>query len=223
LSVFLARFQDESVPVRIASFDASFRRGAVEIRWEVWSDESLEGFTLYRRDNAGAIDTRPDEAQPVDARSGDTFSEPVAIARGPLRRGVQSHVDARVGPGTTYRYELAIHTRAGEQIRSPIVEVITPPLRPILGQNYPNPFAATSGAKTRIEFSLAAASRAVLGIYDVTGRLVARLDQGIRDAGKHTAEWDGRDARGRAVESGVYFYRLEGEVRIGPRQLLLIR
>jgi flagellar hook assembly protein FlgD len=45
-------------------------------------------------------------------------------------------------------------------------------------------------------------------VYDVSGRLVTVLADGAAEAGNHAARWDGRDAQGRPVSSGVYFCRL---------------
>lgn len=74
-----------------------------------------------------------------------------------------------------------------------------------VGQNYPNPFNPT----TTIEYALPHAAHVSLQIYDTAGRVVQTLVNGRRDAGPHTATWDGRDRRGAVVESGLYFYRLE--------------
>jgi hypothetical protein len=97
--------------------------------------------------------------------------------------------------------------------------VTAPRFDATLGQNFPNPF----NPATTIEYTLSEQTSAVLGIYDATGRLIVRLDQGMRDAGTHRAEWDGRDADGRAVGSGVYFYRLEGAPSIAAKKMVLVR
>jgi flagellar hook assembly protein FlgD len=54
-----------------------------------------------------------------------------------------------------------------------------------------------------------------LAIYDLTGRVIATLEEGAKSAGKHTARWDGRDQNGQMVASGVYFYRLQATARDG--------
>jgi hypothetical protein len=46
-------------------------------------------------------------------------------------------------------------------------------------------------------------------VYDVLGRKVRALVEGHREAGSHTALWNGRDDRGRELKSGVYFCVLE--------------
>lgn len=68
----------------------------------------------------------------------------------------------------------------------------------------PNPFHGT----TTIAFSVAQHAPVTLTIYDVSGRRVRSLLQDARPAGPHQLQWDGRDDRGSAVASGVYFARL---------------
>ena len=57
----------------------------------------------------------------------------------------------------------------------------------------------------------------------MTGARVRRIDQGTRDAGEYSVEWNGRDDAGRAVASGVYFYRLEGVGGVAPRKMVLLK
>jgi hypothetical protein len=83
----------------------------------------------------------------------------------------------------------------------------TPPAAPRLTQlrqNYPNPF----NPETTIRFTLAEADRVRLNVYDVQGRIVARLVDKKAPAGENQVRWVGRNDRGEPVASGVYFYRL---------------
>jgi len=59
--------------------------------------------------------------------------------------------------------------------------------------------------------------------FDVSGRLVTRLEQGVRDPGKYRAEWNGRDASGRSVASGVYLYRFAGNAASETRKMVLLK
>jgi flagellar hook assembly protein FlgD len=59
-------------------------------------------------------------------------------------------------------------------------------------------------------------------IYNALGQEIRTLVDGFHGAGVHTVLWDGRDADGRDVSSGVYVYRLEvvGEYVDGRRMTL---
>lgn len=81
----------------------------------------------------------------------------------------------------------------------------TPPAATRLLGNRPNPF----NPGTVIHFELAQAGAVSLDVFDVGGRRLRQLVAGPLAAGAHTAGWDGRDASGRPVAAGVYFYRLQ--------------
>lgn len=81
-----------------------------------------------------------------------------------------------------------------------------------LSQSYPNPLVR--GARhevTTIRYEIPEAGQATLRVYDAAGRFVRELVNSRVQAGAHEAMWDGRDAHGHQVASGVYFYRLEAE------------
>jgi hypothetical protein len=95
----------------------------------------------------------------------------------------------------------------------------TSPMTQMLYQNVPNPFNPT----TRIPYMLERSTRVVIGVYDVSGARVARLDQGLQSPGTHAVTWNGRDAAGHALPSGVYFYRFEGFARSPLRKMVLLK
>jgi len=89
-----------------------------------------------------------------------------------------------------------------------------------LEQNAPNPF----NPSTSIRFSVAReGARVRMSIYDVAGRLVSDLVDGTATAGEHSARWDGTDAQGRAVASGVYFVRLSVDGWTDSRKMALLK
>ncbi|GEM_PF-6341454 len=73
-----------------------------------------------------------------------------------------------------------------------------------LHPNYPNPF----NPETVIEYDLPQPSMVILSVYDLLGREVIRLVEGIQQAGRHRAVWSGRDAGGNRVAGGMYLYIL---------------
>ena len=83
----------------------------------------------------------------------------------------------------------------------------------------PNPFNPC----TTLRFELGQPDRVNLSIYNVLGQQVAVLVDEMRQAGTHAVVWDGRDERGIAVGSGLYFARLEAGGTAHTRKLLLVR
>ena len=99
-------------------------------------------------------------------------------------------------------------------------EVVTSSLKPgafMLHRNSPNPFRGT----TRIAYDLPVRSKVYLSIYDAGGRQVRRLADGWQDAGRYGLTWDGRDKRGRACPTGVYFCSLKTEDHEAVKKMLL--
>jgi len=80
-----------------------------------------------------------------------------------------------------------------------------PPIQAALHDAWPNPF----NPSTTIRFSMARDADARLTVFDIQGRQVRVLVDGRLEAGDHDRVWDGRDATGKAMSSGVYLAQLE--------------
>ena len=91
--------------------------------------------------------------------------------------------------------------------------------RTALLPNYPNPF----NPETWIPFTLKSESEVTVHVYDVKGARIRTLALGRREPGEHAsreaaAYWDGRNERGEAAASGVYFIELQaGDTHIVRR------
>ncbi|MFQ5498101.1 MAG: choice-of-anchor B family protein [Candidatus Zixiibacteriota bacterium] len=88
-----------------------------------------------------------------------------------------------------------------------------------LAQNYPNPF----NPSTQIDYSLALRSHVRIQVYNGLGQLVRTIVDVEQPAGRYSAEFDGTDAVGDAVASGVYFYRITAGEFVQTRKMLLIK
>jgi len=88
-----------------------------------------------------------------------------------------------------------------------------------LSQNYPNPF----NRNTIIDYHLTKRCFISLKIFDLSGRLVRTLVEAEQPPGTYRVNWDGRDARGRKLSSGVYFYRLKVAGLSRIRKMVLLR
>ena len=88
--------------------------------------------------------------------------------------------------------------------------------------NYPNPF----NPETWVPYQLAKPAKVTLKIYAADGKLVRLLDLGHQDAGMYhsrnrAAYWDGKNAQGERVASGIYFYTLTAGEYTSTRKMLI--
>lgn len=86
----------------------------------------------------------------------------------------------------------------------------------------PNPARPGADAGTTLRFDLPAPGDARLEAFSVDGRRVATIAAGWRAAGAHRVVWDGRDASGRPLASGVYVIRLVAGAREATRKVVLL-
>ena len=98
------------------------------------------------------------------------------------------------------------------------------PTQNLLLQNYPNPF----NPETWILYQLSEDSLVSISIYDTTGQLVRTLSLGFQSAGFYNSQgraayWDGRNALGERVASGLYFYQLATPSFQQTRRLVIVK
>jgi hypothetical protein len=97
------------------------------------------------------------------------------------------------------------------------VDDIFPDLAPAkfaLSQNYPNPFNPT----TTINFDIAFKGYTTLKVYNTMGQEVARVTEGILDAGAHSVAFDASN-----LSSGVYYYKLTSGDLVATQKMLLLK
>jgi beta-glucanase (GH16 family) len=85
-------------------------------------------------------------------------------------------------------------------------------------RSMPNPFNQSA----EIRFDLPSAGAYEIAIFDVAGRRVAGY-RGTGNTGANVVRWDGRDALGASVGSGVYYYRLQAGGQSATRKMLLLK
>jgi hypothetical protein len=185
------------LPVFITRFEGDARDGGIELRWTVRSDEAIRGYRVYRR---GLSEARERIVRLVAANA-------------------VSYLDRAVEPGTSYEYTLGVVEADGKETRSQSIELRARHFGLSLQQNFPNPFNPT----TNIHFTLPARTGVRLAVYDVGGQLVSILVDEPRAAGPHSATWNGTNAAGEPVASGIYFYRLETRRETLTRKMILLK
>jgi hypothetical protein len=84
--------------------------------------------------------------------------------------------------------------------------------------NHPNPFIG----QTVLHYTVRKAGPVLIGIHDITGREVARFEREANGPGTWQAVWDGTDASGAKVNSGVYLCRMQADGSIRTHKLVLM-
>jgi hypothetical protein len=88
------------------------------------------------------------------------------------------------------------------------------PLAATLGNAYPNPFNPV----THIPYHLPRPTEVTITVFDILGRQVAVLEQGLRAAGEHRVLFDGS-----VLASGMYFVKLQVGGQVDVRKILLVK
>ena len=120
--------------------------------------------------------------------------------------------DVRLGKGMAVLSELL----------TLLTEITATPETTALLANYPNPF----NPETWIPYQLAKDAEVIVRVYDMRGRSVRELVLGHQAAGVYqsrgrAAYWDGKNAFGESVASGVYFYTLTAGDFTATRKMLI--
>ena len=109
-----------------------------------------------------------------------------------------------------------------ERLLAALTHVEAPPKETVLLANYPNPF----NPETWIPYELSVAAAVTVTIHSSDGKLVRELELGQVPAGiyqsrSRAAYWDGRNAQGEPVASGVYFYTLQAGEFSATRKMVI--
>jgi len=198
--LLVAGRQCDPTAVWLSDFSIESEPGRVSLSWEVGTDE------------AAAPDLRLAVAGPTGQRD-LTFhfaaGRYLAVDDSPL-----------LAAGGAFIYSLSGRSD-GEWLTLRNETVLLPAQAPRLrlAEAWPNPF----NPHTLLAVETSHAVPVDLGIYDAAGRRVARLHEGALAPGRHEFVWDGRDAAGRSLASGVYLARLAGPGSLESRKLLLLR
>ena len=133
-----------------------------------------------------------------------------------------------VGPNGNVEAQTLKYEVTPEHLANAVLSVrldsIGKPMQNQLLQNYPNPF----NPETWIPYQLSQDSLVSISIYGSTGKLIRTLSLGIQSAGFYNsrgraAYWDGKNALGEKVASGVYFYKLETPSFQQTRRLVIVK
>ena len=207
---------DSILPVNLSSFYAIYNGDIPTLYWTTQTETNNEYWNVYRGSNdnfttASQINSNPVPGNGTTNYASDyVFIDPVSVVQ-----------------NTTYWYWIEDVSTDGEtEVHEPITLSIPFEDTPIipatygLQQNYPNPF----NPSTAISFALSEDSDVEVIIYNVKGGKVKTIfnDHVYADQTR-TVVWDGNDANGKQVSSGVYFYKLITETKEYQKKMLMVK
>jgi len=88
-----------------------------------------------------------------------------------------------------------------------------------LDNNYPNPFNPT----TKIDFQVAQPGDVTLVVYDILGHEITTLVSGFHTPAQYTVTWDGTNASGNQVSSGIYYYKMISGNFVDTKKMMYVK
>jgi len=190
---------DEGViPVELTSFTATANNGNVQLNWSTATETNNQGFEVQRK-------------------NGNNEFKKVGFVGGhgtTTETQTYSFIDEKVTEGT-YTYRLRQIDFDGSFDYSDEVNVeVTIPLEFALEQNYPNPF----NPSTVIKYYIPEKAFVSLFVYNLLGKKVAALVNGIKKAGRYEVTFNASN-----LPSGVYIYSLKGGSFNSVKKMILMK
>ncbi len=185
------------IPVELTSFAAAYKNNSVQLTWKTATETNNRGFEIEKRSTGG-------NWAKIGFVAGNGNSTEIKH---------YSFVDAAVNGKAFYRLKQIDFD--GSFNYSGIVEVnAAVPGKFELAQNYPNPFNPTTG----ISFKIAQQGKVSLKVYNVIGKEVASLVDGVKAAGSYTVQFNASN-----LSSGVYYYTLKTNEFTSTKKMVLIK
>ncbi len=199
--------QLNEVPVELTSFTAESNSDAVVLRWNTATEKNNKGFEVQK----SVVRNQISEWKEIGFVNGNgTTTEPKLYSfkdENPENGNIQYRLKQIDLDGSVhYSDKIAI-------------EVSNIPTEFALSQNYPNPFNPT----TTIRYDIPDQSDVTLNIYDGLGRLVKSLVNEVKEPGKFTVIWNGRNNDNASVASGFYICKIKAGNFVAIRKMLLLK
>jgi hypothetical protein len=215
VQVWVLKLHSLPLPVVLTSFIAQIESVGINLQWHTATEVNNSGFEVER----GSL-------QYFNQQGGTDEWENIGRVEGSGTTNSPHsyfYIDENAQDGYVYRLKQISYD--GQSMYSQVVEPeIIPvgvketdgsiPREIVLEQNYPNPF----NPSTTIEYILPGACYITLGLFDMLGREIRILDEGIRAPGKHSLVLHAGD-----LASGVYLCRLNALNNVQSKKIMIIK
>jgi hypothetical protein len=209
---------ESTLPVQLSSFTAiQNSENLAELKWTTESESNLLGYNLFR-------------STQNNLNNSQLITSEVIVAQNSTTQQEYRFVDSEVEDNTTYYYWLqsieidGVITMFGSiEVNIEIVEddedIPETTLTTGIESIYPNPF----NPNTTIKYSLKEDSEVSVAIYDIKGRKVASIEEGLVKAGTRTLNWNGKSFNNDSAPSGVYFIKLNAGSFTQTKKAILLK
>jgi hypothetical protein len=204
----LTNRNDYPLPIQLAQFTAARVNRGVRLEWTTLSETNNYGFEVQKSgDSVSNFQTVPNSFLPGHGTTIEPHSYMYVDSTTSSGRMWYRLKQIDLDGTTHYSDAIGVDVLSGlaeEQLATEYK----------LEQNYPNPFNPT----TSIKYQIPTVAHVTLKVFDVLGREVATLVDGIEEPGYKSVRWNAND-----VASGLYFYRLQAGSFIETKKMLLLR
>jgi len=209
----------QTLPVELSSFTATPTADMfVQIAWVSQSETNHLGYNILRGENNVIANAM--QINPSIITEGNTVGTQVSY----------DYTDIEVYPGSTYYYWLESMDLGGvSTFYGPLMVLVsgdptdpgTPPIPTVteLQDAYPNPFNPV----TNLRYTLKEAGHVRIDIFNAKGQLIRSYDADHNAPGYYQLRWDGKDAQGRNVSSGIYLYRMTSGKYVASKKMVLAK
>lgn len=210
---------NDTLPVELSSFTAILTADMfVQIAWVAQSETSHLGYNILRGESTIVNDAV--KINPSIINEGTALGTQMSY----------NYADTEVESGYTYYYWLESVDLGGMSVlHGPLSVVVTgdpndpgtPELPTVtkLMNAFPNPF----NPSTTLRYSLKEAGKVRIEIYNMKGQMVRSYNNEHATPGYYQVSWDGKDAMGRQVASGVYMYRMSSGRYHATKRMVLAK
>jgi hypothetical protein len=208
--------EEVTLPVSLSSFNAIWQDAAL-LQWVTASETELLGWNVFR-------------AETTDLDAALKLNVLMIPSAGEVSQGAHySFKDGGTEAGNTYYYWLEAVSYTGDsevfgyvQLTAPLAEEeplpeVTLPTELLPG--FPNPF----NSRLVLPYRLKDAAMVQIDIYDLRGRKLRSFQQDHAKAGSYTQVWDGKDAKDRALGSGLYIIRMKAGSEVFLHKVMLMK
>lgn len=189
-----------TVPVELTTFSGRFADNKVILSWTTITETNNYGFEIEKQ--------TPGSWTKIGFKSGKGTSK--------------ERIDYQFDYSTTeasLQFRLKQLDTDGSFTYSSILSVELNPVTFSVQQNYPNPF----NPSTTISYQLPQKGNVSLTVFDLNGREITQIFNGVEEPGKQVKVWNGKSSDGTLVSSGVYFLTIKYQDKVQVKKMVMTK